>query len=199
MQRFTSMTPLWTRVRDFAADERGTTTVAFVMMMPVVYFTFLWAFELSWLKARHAVLNHSVDLAVRDLRLGSFPDISGAQLVDQICGYGGDFLGGQDCGSNIRVALVEVSTNVWSIADDLRQCQNRSATVSPVIYFDPATENSLMLLHVCLLVDPIFPGTKLANRLEDHNGNGNFQEGESGIRLHSTSAFAVEPGGGSES
>lgn len=198
MRRFTSFTPMWMRLRGFAADERGTTTVAFVMMMPVVYFTFLWAFELSWLKARHAVLNHSVDMAVRDLRLGSFPDISGDQLVSQICEYGGDFLGGE-CSDDIRVALISVSTDVWSIADDLQQCQNRSATVSPVIYFDPATENSLMILHVCLLVDPIFPGTKLANRLQDHDGDSNFEEGESGIRLHSTSAFAVEPGGASES
>lgn len=182
------------RTGAFARDERGTTTVAFVMMLPVVYFAFLWTFELSWMKARHTVLHHSVDMAVRDLRLGTYPDISGNELVEQICEYGGDFLG-SSCEEDIRIAMVTVSTGAWSIPDDVSQCQDRSAQVSPVIYFDPTTENSLMVLSVCLLVDPFFPGTKLANRLQDHDGDGDFDEGESGIRLFSSSAFAVEPGG----
>ena len=54
--------------------------------------------------------------------------------------------------------------------------------------FTAGTQNEMMIVRACAMVDPVFPGTALALLLEENVGDG--------FPLIATSGFVNEPGTG---
>jgi len=167
--------------------EDGTATLGFVMFVPVFVFLFVSCFEVSIINIRKLMLERGLDLAVRDLRLGTWPNVTTAILKTAICNNSGGFIA--DCDNQIMLELVQVPTTTWSLPDPGATCVDRSASVQPTTSFDAGTENQMMIVRACVLIDPFFPGTELALLLENPTG--------AGIALVATSAFVNEPGTGS--
>lgn len=173
-------------LRDVTRREDGTASLDFVIIVPVFIFLFVSSFEVSIILIRQMMLERGVDLAVRDLRLGTWPNINTAGLKTAICDNTAGFI--SDCENQIMLELVSVPKNGWTLPDPGATCVDRSANVQPVTSFDAGTENQMMIIRACLLVDPFFPGTRMALDLEKTEG--------SGIELVATSGFVNEPGTG---
>ena len=173
-------------LRAFVDGRAGAATVEFVMMVPVFVFLFVSSFEVAVLNIRQLLLERGLDIAVRELRLGTYENATSELIRYQICQHDANFIA--NCESEVLVELIKVVPGAWNLPDPNATCVNRGETVQPVTTFDPGTDNELMIVRACLLVDPFFPGTELAMMLEGETG--------SGIALTASSAFVIEPGQG---
>lgn len=176
-----------TALRDLLRREDGTATMDFVIMVPLFMWLFISGFEVSFIMIRQLMLERGVDLAVRDLRLGKWPNLSTTILKEAICDHTGKFIG--DCENQLMLELVKVPSTNWTLPDANAKCVDRSEEIQPVTSFEPGTQNEMVIIRACILVDPFFPGTELALMLEAAPGDG--------LSLITTSAFVNEPGTGS--
>lgn len=170
------LTKLW-------RNEDGVAAMEFVLMVPVFLSIFMAAFECGLLMTRAILLEHAVDVTMRELRLGHYPEVSNVVLKDEICRRTIIF---SDCDSNITVQLDRISTTTWSIPTPPPVCRNRDDDAEPVVDLgNVGTDNDLMLMRVCVSLPAIFPGMGLAMELpKDELGN---------YALVARSAFVVEP------
>jgi len=174
-------------LRNLFHREDGTATLGFVMFVPVFVFLFVSCYEVSIINIRQLMLERGLDLAVRDLRLGTWPNVTTDILKTAIYDNSGGFIA--NCENQIMLELVQVPKSTWALPDPGATCVDRSASIQPTTTFDAQTENQMMIVRACVLIDPFFPGTELALMLEDPTG--------AGIALVATSAFVNEPGTGS--
>ena len=110
------------------------------------------------------MLERSVDLAVRDLRLGS-PVVDDPEILREMVCSRSMLL--PKCSETLILELQRVSTDTWDGVSDVTRCINRDSELSPVLQadFDRGTGNDLMYVRVCALADPVFPTTGLGARL----------------------------------
>ncbi|KAJ55313.1 hypothetical protein ACMU_11485 [Actibacterium mucosum KCTC 23349] len=180
---------IFKRLRRFRRREGGTATMEFAIFFPVFFAIFLSGFELSFVMIRQMWLERALDMTVRDLRLGTWPNVSQDVLKADICDGMGNLV--QNCDSELMLELRTVDRVSWVTPNPAATCVDRGEDVQPVTSFEPGTENEMVLIRACILMDPIFPGTALALILEQNRGDG--------VALVATSGFVNEPGTGTES
>jgi len=171
------------RISDLWRREDGVAAMEFVLMVPVFLAIFMSAFECGLLMTRAILLEHAVDVTMRELRLGHYPEVTNTVLKEEICRRTIIF---GECESNITVQLDRISTATWSIPTPPPVCRNSEDDAEPVVDLgNVGTDNDLMLMRVCISLPAIFPGMGLAMELpQDELGN---------YALVARSAFVVEP------
>lgn len=168
------------RLKRRARDESGAATVEFVIVFPMLIAIVLSIFESGWLMTRYMMLDRGVDMAIRDVRLGK--NTGGYEGIrDEICRFASII---KDCETDLILELV-----VMDLGSDYphnqANCFDREEEVEPVISFDPGSEQDIMFVRACVIVDPIFPGIGLGLRLpKDSTG---------GFQMVSYSAYLNEP------
>lgn len=176
----TRLTAMWRRFRD---SEAGTSTVEFVICVPLVLAFLFSAADFGMVMLRKVFLDRAVDIAVRQVRLGNVNATQFNDFKQMICDN--TFLIG-DCVNAMAVELRPVDTLTWSGLDDPAQCVNRSADIAPVTAFIPGgVAQELMLIRVCAVVDPFIDMTGLVLGMPEDDSGGFF--------LVSRAAFANEP------
>lgn len=168
----------WLRGR--ASNERGSATVEFVLAVPVIFSIFMASAESGLLMMRLIMLQRATDVTMRDLRLGHFTEPSAAILKREICSQG-VILG--DCENDIMIELQPVSSDSWTMPAEPTQCVDRDESLDPPP-FVIGSDKEIMLVRVCLLMDPIFPSTGIGLKLQRQQG---------GYALTAASAFVNEP------
>ncbi len=166
----------------FRRREDGVSSVEFVILFPLYIALFGSAYEAGLINTRYAMLERGLDLAVRDLRLGTDPTPTHAELVSAICNYAGVI---PDCSNALHVELENVSTTDWTYRTGQVQCIDRDENIKPVINFTGGGLNALMLVTVCAVFEPMVPVTGLGMRLPKVNS--------SDYALVAMSAFVNEP------
>jgi Flp pilus assembly protein TadG len=162
--------------------EDGTASMEFVLVIPVIMMIFMASFESALLMTRSIMLEQSVDMVMRELRLGHISPVTNARLKKEICDLTVVF---SDCRTNMKIELERISTDNWTIPTAPTQCINRQGAAEPVITLDAGQQNDLMLVRVCVTLDAMFPGAGIALNMNlDPDG---------GYDLVATTAFAVEP------
>lgn len=170
------------RLSAFRRREDGVAAMEFVLMVPVILTVFMSAFECGLLMTRSILLERAVDLTMRELRLGHYPDVTNVILKNEICRRTIIF---NDCNRNISVQFDRISTATWSIPTPPPLCVNRNDEAEPVTTLDAGQQNELMLVRVCVSLEAMFPGMGLALDLpQDELGN---------YALATRTAFVVEP------
>ena len=172
--------------RRFAGAEGGSTSIEFVLLLPLYLAVFLSACELGLHMAKQVMLERATDLAIRDLRLGNLENPTQELLRQEICGHTSMI---PDCEASLLIEMTAIDTATWQILPDQTQCVDREEEIDPVVAFNGGQPNDLILLRACALVDPIFPSTALGMALVEASPFA----GE--YALVATSAFVNEPGG----
>ncbi len=172
-------------IRAFRRED-GTASMEFVLMVPVVLLIFMSSFESGLLMTREILLEQSIDMAMRELRLGHYGALTNDALSDklktEICKRTIIF---PDCIHNITLDLDRINTATWSIPTDITTCANRTTPFTPAVNLVPGQQNDMMLVRVCVSLPAMFPGMGLAMSLPmDSLGN---------YVLLARSAFVVEP------
>ncbi len=174
------------RLREWSRREDGTATLDFVILVPVFVSLFVSSFEVSIFTIRQMMLDRALDLVVRDLRLGTWTNVTSDTLKAQICERTIGLL--PDCSNQLMIEMVPISSATWDTPDPNATCVDRDAEVQPAVAFNPGTENQMVIIRACSMVDPFFPGTGLALSLEANVGDG--------FPIIATSGFVNEPGTG---
>lgn len=177
------MRQLRSRIRRFLRAEDGNGTVEFAITFPAMLMFMLSGIELGMMILNHSSLERALDLTVRDIRLSTGTAPQHDQIKDLLCDRTG-FI--KDCGSNLKLEMVQVDPRNWSGISSAATCTDASKDVQPKTTFkNDAKENELMILRACVKVDPVFPTTGLGKSLT--------KDGAGQYALVSTTAFVQEP------
>ena len=171
------------RLRRFARGERGSATVEFAIVVPLVLTLFLSSVDFGVVMLRQVFLDRAVDIAVRDIRLGRVSNNGHDQLRDAICDRTHML---PNCRRDIAIELRPIDTESFAGLDGPAQCVDRAEDINPVLEFNPARgQQELMLIRVCVVSDPFLrvTGMVLGMSLDDSGG----------YNVVARSAFANEP------
>ena len=176
-------------LRGLAHEERGTASVELVILLPAFIFVMASSIEASILMMRATLLDRGLDIAVRELRLGTGDPPSFEEFRVAIC-EGAALL--RDCERSLQVELRPVSALGTAPLDAEARCLDRREDIAALAEASPehyraGTGNELMMVRACLVADPLLPSYGLGALLpKDPSG---------GYRLLAVSAFVQEPAG----
>ena len=180
----------------FLEDEGGTASIEFVLVFPVFLGFFLMTYESGVYSLRQVMLEHGVDVTVRDVRIGVIDQTDQFALRDAlregICEAAGIL---PDCMNQLEVELIQSKPRDWSALDldtDIR-CVDRGNLSNPFdgTGIDKTSNNELAFLRACIRINPFIPTSNLGKAFIAANA-GDSAAGES-YALVATSAFVVEP------
>jgi hypothetical protein len=147
--------------RAFRRDE-GTSTVEFVLCVPAFMTAFMMSFESGMFMTKSVLLDRAVDLTIRDLRLGHIANPTSAALKTAICDKTVIL---SECESSIMLELVPINQTTWAMPSTNVTCIDRDEAIQPLVTMDVGSNNEIMLVRVCVLVDAMFPTTGLGEKL----------------------------------
>ncbi|WP_170464335.1 TadE/TadG family type IV pilus assembly protein [Ruegeria arenilitoris] len=170
------------RVTRFKRDEHGGVTVEFAILFPLYMFIILAVIEYALVTIQQAMLERSMDLVVRDIRLGiNLPDTEHDTIKEAICG---NMVVMRNCSNNLLLEMI-VQDPYSGINFPLEAtCIDRQEEAQPVTEFQNGGSNALMILRACAQVDPLFPTTEIGRTM---SGDDDL------ISLTSTTTFVQEP------
>jgi hypothetical protein len=184
-----------TCLRAFIADERGTATIEFVLIIPAVLLIFMASMESSLFMARSVLLERSVDIVVRDIRLGYLDDLTHAQIKNRICETSALVNSIETCVNSMRIWMQPINTADFAMVAPPRGCIDRNEDIAAIqeptgAEFKFGVDNDIMLMRICLKEEPIFPTTAIGAAMIRDETDGNYA-------LLTTTVFVNEPGSGS--
>lgn len=192
-------------VKQFAGEEQGTVSIEFVLLFPIFFGFFLMTYEAGVYGTRQVSLEHGVDVAVREVRLGNItladpvspPDPAAdiaekeafeLRLRTEICNNARVL---PDCLNQIRVEVIQRDmSGAWTPLPNTISCINRISVTKP----DPdrlqvVGSNELGFIRACIRIDPFIPTSNLGKAFV----NTSSAEGDGSYALFATSAIVIEP------
>ena len=171
------------KIRSFLRDESGSVvTIPFVIWMPVFLAVIVAGMEIGALSIRHTQLERGLDLAVRDVRLGTGENIDHETLKASICENAPILT---DCSTMLRLEMIPLSLRDWTEPPRDADCYDSAEPVRPLRQFDPGQPNELMMLRACYKYKPITPAGSVAAAMP--------KDADGYAAIVSFSAFVQEP------
>lgn len=177
------MTRFSCRLRRAWRDDSGVASIEFVFALPILMAIFMGSFESGLFMTRSIMLEQSLDMVMRELRLGHYVNPDAALLKKEICDRTVVF---SDCEAALMIDLQQISTTTWAMPTTATTCVNRDLDIQPVIALQIGQQNDLILVRACIVQDALFPTTGIGLKLT-RAGNGG------GYEIVSVSAFSNEP------
>lgn len=162
--------------------EDGTASAEFVIAVPVLLMIFFAAFESGLLMTRYIMLEQSLDMVMRDLRLGNYAAPTAAEMKADICDLTVILV---NCEENISIEMTQINTTTWAVPTSQVGCVNRTEDIQPVTMLQIGQQNDVMLMRVCVVQDAMFPTTGI--------GLGLPLDARGGYGLVTMSAYVTEP------
>jgi len=170
------------RLRRFARDPSGSATVEFAIIAPVLIGFIAFAIELGVLSLQAAMLERGLDIAVREVRLGTGTAPEHDEIKTIVCANA-PAIG--DCDDRLRLEMIPTDLRNFAALDPTPDCTDAAQPSKPVRTFIPGGQNQLMLLRACLKYKPLFPEQVLGDTLtKDASGD---------VAVTTVSAFVQEP------
>lgn len=181
------MNKLMSKLLRFRSGERGNVTVEFALVFPVFIMILISSIEMGIITIRQTLLERGLDIAMREVRVGTGTNYTHDQVRGMICNGAVIF---DDCEANLRLEMIPNDPrNYTALPNDVDCAYHATGTndvLNPVRAFANGQANQLMIVRACMLYDPIFPTSQLAlQRTKDQNGKS---------ALVAVSAFTQEPG-----
>jgi Flp pilus assembly protein TadG len=162
--------------------EDGNATVEFVLAIPVLMTIFTASFESGLFMVRSIMLEQSLDMVMRELRLGHYVAPDAALLKTEVCKRTVIF---PNCEANLTIELREVSTTTWALPTTTATCTDVTKNVQPVTALQIGQQNDLMLVRACIRLTAMFPTTGI--------GLGLNKDSQGAYGIIAISAFSNEP------
>ena len=165
----------------FIDDESGSASLEFVVVFPALMWFVLTIIETGFIATRSVLLEHGLDVAARELRVGKFPQIDHAMFKERVCDNAGVLL---NCERDLVLEVVELDLNS-AYPHNEANCIDRSGEIEPTINFTPGGRDRIMFVRACMIIDPIFPGLGITLGLQE--------DGTGGLQVVAYTAFMNEP------
>lgn len=177
------MKRFFTRLRRGFLREDGTAAIEFAMTVPILLTIFMASFESGMLMVRSIMLEQSLDMTMRELRLGHYPIPTADLLKQEICNRSVVL---KNCESSVMIEMTRINTTSWALPTNSVTCVDREEEIQPVTQLQIGQQNDVMLIRVCVVQDALFPTTGI--------GFGLPHDAAGGYGLVAVSAFVTEPG-----
>ena len=169
-------------LKRFGREERGTATVEFVLVAPLFIAFLVFSVELGMVTLRTAMIERGLDIAVRDVRLGSGAAPDHDEIKQIVCDRAAII---PNCNEKLRLEMRPTDIRNFNPLGPTPDCTDASDPTKPLRDFVPGGQNRLTLMRACLKYRPIFPQYALGRALEtDSNGE---------AAITATSSFVQEP------
>ena len=165
-----------------AADDSGSATLEFVIVVPVVFMMFASSVEAGIYSIRQVLLDRALDLTVRDVRVGFLPNPTHDELTERLCSYA---LIITNCTQDVRLEMIVADPRNWTQIPSAVSCRDREEDDPPEITIQNGANNELMILRACVLFDPALPGGGIGRKIEGVAGTG--------YAITATLAYVLEP------
>ncbi|MEM1351016.1 MAG: TadE/TadG family type IV pilus assembly protein [Pseudomonadota bacterium] len=174
------------RLFRFWRNEEGSSTIQFVIMVPLLFGIFMTGIELGIYSMRQMWLDRGLDIAVREVRLNT-ANIPSHQAFKQTICQNAPFL--PNCTSNLKLEMIRVDPRNFSSLSADADCIDNSLPVASnekLRNYQSGQEHDLMMVRACIKFNPVFPSTGLGFKLDkDKSGQAS---------MLAFSAFVQEPG-----
>lgn len=169
-------------LRRLIRDEGGSASVEFVLVFPVYLSFMLMSIELGFVTMRHTLLERGLDMAVREVRLGTGTAPQHDEIKDLVCDNAIMVL---NCKDRLRLEMRPANIFALQTLDTTADCTDKAEPAKPVRTFTPGVANQLMLMRACYKYEPFFPKEFLGSALE--------KDGSGEASIISMTAFVQEP------
>lgn len=169
-------------LRRLIHDEGGSASVEFVLVFPVYLSFMLMSIELGFVTMRHTLLERGLDMAVREVRLGTGTAPQHDEIKDLVCDNAIMVL---NCKDKLRLEMRPANIFALQTLDTTADCTDKAEPAKPVRSFTPGVANQLMLMRACYKYEPFFPKEFLGSALE--------KDGSGEAAIISMTAFVQEP------
>ncbi|MFN4153662.1 MAG: TadE/TadG family type IV pilus assembly protein [Paracoccaceae bacterium] len=169
-------------LRPFRKDERGLASVEFALFFPLYLGMFFWAAELGIIMIKSVMLDHALDVSMRELRLGMVEDPTPDKLKQAICSRA-RIIG--NCEDQMMIELQPVSTVTWAMPQTPVTCVDNDEEIQPVVSFSPGRQQELMLVRACIVIPVLLPDAMFGRHLNTDSSGG--------IGIAAISSFVNEP------
>ncbi|MEM8801713.1 MAG: TadE/TadG family type IV pilus assembly protein [Pseudomonadota bacterium] len=166
----------------FGLSQSGAATVELVIIFPFFLGVFLSSYDVAIMNMRAVMLEQAMDKAVRRIRISSGAVIDYNTVVNDICE---DAFLIPDCNTALRLEMSAVDKTTWTGITGALDCIDRTATIQPVVKWENGSDNELMLIRACVVVDPVFAGIGVGRSMP--------KDASGGYRVSASSAFVNEP------
>lgn len=136
--------PLLRRLR----REDGAVTIPTIFWLPLYFMIMLAGVEMMVTNLRQILLERAVDMATRELRLGTMVNLTHDELKQKICSA---IRFVPDCTANLAVEIFPVDTTTWQFSNAGHTlCTDSGSTESLNPTLDYGRSNQLMVVRACL-------------------------------------------------
>jgi hypothetical protein len=177
------MTRLSRGLRGLRRSEDGSSTIEFMIVLPILLSFFFSTFELGMMLTRQVMLDRGMDLAMRQVRLGAVAQVNQDNLRAMICDAATII---PDCRARVKIEMLPVDPRNWRTLRADADCVSVNNPANVLRDFEPGDPNELMVVRACAVLRPYFPGSGIGFALVGQTGNA--------FGLTTTSAFVIEPG-----
>lgn len=171
------------RLRGMLRKEDGSAAVEFVIIFPVIATMIVMTLEMGFITLRQTLLDRGLDMAVREVRLGTNMNLQHDNIKEMVC-QGAMFL--VDCDAQLFLEMEPSDPRAFAPLPEIASCTDEDVgDIRPVRQFTPGQPNEVVLMRACVLYDPLFPKALLPRLLEkDIDGK---------AAIVSITAFVQEP------
>jgi len=163
-------------------SEKGAATVELVIVFPFFVGVFLSSYDVAMMNIRAGMLERGLDIIVRQIRLSGGATLDYDQVRADVCNQAGLI---PDCMNALKIELIAINTTSWNGLQHRPACVDRRQTIQPLGNFQNGQENELMLMRLCAVVDPAFPGIGVGRSMP--------KDASGGYQIIATTAFVNEP------
>jgi hypothetical protein len=152
------------RVLTFLRDEGGSAIIEFIFVFPTVFTLFAASVESSVYMVKYVMFDRSIDIVVRNLRLGVYgKSFTHQQLKQEICKNGMMVGSMSQCLNAMKIWMQPIDTGSFSMGSTTPACVDKANEINagepPPADWSAGTDNNIMLLRVCMKEWPMFPTT----------------------------------------
>lgn len=170
--------------RRFRRDEAATATLELVIVFPLLMIVFIAAFESAMILTRQIMLERTLDMSVRVLRLAQGV-VTDADTVRQTMCDNTILL--PNCDELLTIDLQLVDRTTYDMPSNNQICAGRGEdiVIAPDNDFQAGGDNDFLLIRTCLIVDRILPISGFGlNLTRDDSG---------GLHMMASTIFVNEP------
>lgn len=163
--------PLRYRIREFWKDESATATLEFVIVFPLLMIVFIAAFETALILTRQIMLERTLDMTTRVLRLAQGVITDADTVRDTMCANTNLL---PNCDTLLTIDLIVIDDTLYEMPSNAQICADRGSgiVIAPANNEDFGGDNEFLLIRTCLIVERILPFSGFGlNLTRDDNGD----------------------------
>lgn len=144
-------------------------TIEFVILLPLLFYAFIFGIELSMYSIRQMQLDRGLEITTREVRLNTGVSYTHDDLKELVCLNAG---GLPNCDDNLLLEMAPITVREFRGLETMDQCIDQAAEVNPQRGWSVGQQHEVMVIRACYQHKPGFSGVGLGLELtQDTSGN----------------------------